>query len=145
LPRYLEFLRDTQRVGLGVVVGAPGWEAQLEANKVAYAAEFVERAEFTSLYPLSQTPALTPLALAVTKRYGIGGLKAAMDVIGFTGGAFAMHCSLPPPFWCFTLRPRFISTTSGTSSGMKVGDIVGVGVDRPSQLRDSCSCNSSSE
>ncbi len=57
LPRYLEFLRDTQRVGLGVVVGAPGWEAQLEANKVAYAAEFVERAEFTSLYPLSQTPA----------------------------------------------------------------------------------------
>ncbi len=30
---------------------------------------------------------LTPLALAVTKRYGIGGLKAAMDMIGFTGGA----------------------------------------------------------
>ena len=29
---------------------------------------------------------LTPLALAVTKRYGIGGLKAAMDIIGFTGG-----------------------------------------------------------
>ena len=30
---------------------------------------------------------LTPLALAVTKRYGIGGLKAAMDMIGFNGGA----------------------------------------------------------
>jgi len=30
---------------------------------------------------------LTPLALAVTKRYGIGGLKAAMDVTGFAGGA----------------------------------------------------------
>ncbi|HET6891336.1 MAG TPA: dihydrodipicolinate synthase family protein [Pyrinomonadaceae bacterium] len=30
---------------------------------------------------------LTPLALAVTKRYGIGGLKAAMDMIGFHGGA----------------------------------------------------------
>ncbi len=30
---------------------------------------------------------LTPLALAVTKRYGIGGLKAAMDLIGFAGGA----------------------------------------------------------
>ncbi|MFN2512652.1 MAG: dihydrodipicolinate synthase family protein [Pyrinomonadaceae bacterium] len=29
---------------------------------------------------------LTPLALAVTKRYGIGGLKAAMDMIGFAGG-----------------------------------------------------------
>lgn len=30
---------------------------------------------------------LTPLALAVTKRYGIGGLKAAMGMIGFAGGA----------------------------------------------------------
>lgn len=30
---------------------------------------------------------LTPLALAVTKRYGIGGLKSAMDMIGFDGGA----------------------------------------------------------
>lgn len=29
---------------------------------------------------------LTPLALAVTKRYGIGGLKAALDRIGFAGG-----------------------------------------------------------
>ncbi|MEP6637309.1 MAG: dihydrodipicolinate synthase family protein [Acidobacteriota bacterium] len=29
---------------------------------------------------------LTPLALAVTKRYGIGGLKTAMDLIGFAGG-----------------------------------------------------------
>lgn len=30
---------------------------------------------------------LTPLALAVTKRYGIGGLKAALDSLGFTGGS----------------------------------------------------------
>ncbi len=30
---------------------------------------------------------LTPLALAVTKRYGIGGLKAAMDTIGLAGGS----------------------------------------------------------
>lgn len=29
---------------------------------------------------------LAPLALAVTKRYGIGGLKAALDRIGYTGG-----------------------------------------------------------
>lgn len=29
---------------------------------------------------------LTPLALAVTKRYGIGGLKAALDLIGYNGG-----------------------------------------------------------
>jgi 4-hydroxy-2-oxoglutarate aldolase len=30
---------------------------------------------------------LRPLALAVTKRYGISGLKAALDMIGFAGGA----------------------------------------------------------
>ena len=30
---------------------------------------------------------LTPLAQAVTTKYGIGGLKAALDMIGFVGGA----------------------------------------------------------
>jgi len=29
---------------------------------------------------------LTPLALAVTTRYGIGGLKMAMDLTGYFGG-----------------------------------------------------------
>ncbi len=29
---------------------------------------------------------LSPLALAVTKRYGIGGLKAAMEMLGYAGG-----------------------------------------------------------
>jgi subtilisin family serine protease len=57
LPRYLELIRDTQAVGRGVVVGANGWEAQLEANKVAYANEFVNRSEFTALYPTSLAPA----------------------------------------------------------------------------------------
>ena len=56
LPRYLELMRDSQAVGRGIVVGATGWEAQLEANKVAYANEFVSRPEFTTLYPTSLTP-----------------------------------------------------------------------------------------
>ena len=30
---------------------------------------------------------LTPLAAAVTTKYGIGGLKAALDMNGYTGGA----------------------------------------------------------
>jgi 4-hydroxy-2-oxoglutarate aldolase len=30
---------------------------------------------------------LTPLALAVTTKYGIGGLKAALDFAGYRGGA----------------------------------------------------------
>jgi hypothetical protein len=57
LVRYLEFLKDTQSVGRDVVVGTAGWEAKLDANKTAYAEEFVERPEFVTLYPVSQTPA----------------------------------------------------------------------------------------
>ena len=30
---------------------------------------------------------LTPLARAVTKTYGIGGLKAALEMAGYVGGA----------------------------------------------------------
>ena len=32
-------------------------------------------------------PKLTPLAAAVTTKYGIGGLKAALDMAGYYGGA----------------------------------------------------------
>ena len=38
---------------------------------------------------------LTPLALAVTKRYGIGGLKASMKMLGLAGGATRLP--LQPP------------------------------------------------
>jgi len=39
--------------------------------------------------------ALTPLARAVTKTYGIGGLKAALEMSGFTGGAVRAPLQLP--------------------------------------------------
>ena len=51
LPRFIEFMRDTQRVGDGVIVNATGWQQQLEQNKQAFAQEFVARLEFTALYP----------------------------------------------------------------------------------------------
>jgi len=38
---------------------------------------------------------LTPLARAVTATYGIGGLKAAMDVAGYVGGAVRAPLHLP--------------------------------------------------
>ncbi|HEX8474654.1 MAG TPA: S8 family serine peptidase [Pyrinomonadaceae bacterium] len=57
LPRYLEFMRDTQEIGEGVIVGSAGWEAVLAANQEAFAQEFVQRAEFTTQYPTTQTPA----------------------------------------------------------------------------------------
>jgi hypothetical protein len=56
LPRYQEFMHDTQQVGRDVVVGTTGWEARLEASRVAYATDFAGRVEFTSVYPLSLTP-----------------------------------------------------------------------------------------
>jgi hypothetical protein len=55
--RLNEFLPDTRQIGQGVVVGQPGWEQQLENNKQAFAAEFVQRLRFTAAFPTSMTPA----------------------------------------------------------------------------------------
>lgn len=55
LPRYLEFLRDTQRLGRGVVVGTPNWESFLEQNKQGFALDWVDRADFLAEYPTSMT------------------------------------------------------------------------------------------
>jgi hypothetical protein len=55
--RLNEFLPDTQQIGKDVVIGQPGADQQLEANKVAYALDFVSRSRFTSAYPTTLTPA----------------------------------------------------------------------------------------
>ncbi|MCM3873911.1 MAG: hypothetical protein ND895_24750 [Pyrinomonadaceae bacterium] len=55
LPRFTEFLRDTQEVGRDVVVGATGWEQKLEQNKQAFALAWVNRPEFLVAHPESQT------------------------------------------------------------------------------------------
>ena len=57
LLKFDEFLADTAKMGDGVVVHAEGWEAKIEANKVAFISEFVARDEFLSLYPENMTPA----------------------------------------------------------------------------------------
>ena len=46
-----EFLAGTRRIGEGVQVNVGAWEAQLEANKVAFFNEFVADSRFTTLYP----------------------------------------------------------------------------------------------
>ena len=51
-----EFIPDTQRLARGVIVGQPNWEQQLEANKNAFANEFVLRLRFTQEHPTSLTP-----------------------------------------------------------------------------------------
>ncbi|MGZ8847104.1 MAG: hypothetical protein ACXW3C_11630, partial [Pyrinomonadaceae bacterium] len=53
--KFSEFLTDIKQIGNGVVVLAPGWEAALETNKVAYFNAFVQRSSFISKYPTSTT------------------------------------------------------------------------------------------
>jgi len=55
--RFNEFLRDTQRIGRGVIVGQSGWEQVLENNKQAYALEFVQTTRFATALPTTMTPA----------------------------------------------------------------------------------------
>ena len=57
--RLQEFLPDTRIIGDGVIVGPPGWEDTLNANKNAYMQEFVQRPRFTAAdaFPLSMTAA----------------------------------------------------------------------------------------
>jgi uncharacterized repeat protein (TIGR01451 family) len=55
--RYRDFVRDTQEVQRGVIVGQGAWQTQLDANKQAYALTFVTRADFQSRYPAGMTAA----------------------------------------------------------------------------------------
>ncbi|MGH9959652.1 MAG: DUF4214 domain-containing protein, partial [Pyrinomonadaceae bacterium] len=55
--RRNEFLPDTRQIGEDVIVGQPGWEAQLRNNKAAFAADFVSRARFTTAFPVTLTAA----------------------------------------------------------------------------------------
>jgi IgA Peptidase M64/Calx-beta domain/Domain of unknown function (DUF4214) len=55
--RLNEFLPDTQQIAKDVVVGVGNWNAQLEANKVAFTQEFVTRSRFVNAYPTALTPA----------------------------------------------------------------------------------------
>jgi hypothetical protein len=51
-----EFKPDTAAISSGVVVLKSGWQTELENNKQAFAAAFVQRARFASAYQTSLTP-----------------------------------------------------------------------------------------
>ena len=53
----LEFIRDAQEVGRGVVVGEGDWQRQLNDNREAFMKDFVSRPEFIALYPTVDSPA----------------------------------------------------------------------------------------
>jgi ribosomal protein L35AE/L33A len=57
--RLREFLPDLQEIGRGVVIGQPGADAQLEANKQKFFLAFVQRAKFVdpAAFPTTMTAA----------------------------------------------------------------------------------------
>ena len=68
--RLNQFLPDTQRIGQGVVVNVGNWQQQLDANKAAFAEEFVQRPTFLSRYPATMTPSAFVDALNATAASG---------------------------------------------------------------------------
>lgn len=57
---------------------------------------------------------LTPLARAVTKTYGIGGLKAAMEMAGYVGGAVRSPLQSPSTKACAEIERLFREAVDGS-------------------------------
>ncbi|HEX5707384.1 MAG TPA: Calx-beta domain-containing protein, partial [Pyrinomonadaceae bacterium] len=55
LPRYGEFLRDTQEIQRGIIVGQGNWQAQIEQGKQTFSLRWVQRADFLADYPESMS------------------------------------------------------------------------------------------
>jgi hypothetical protein len=55
--RVGQFFPDTQEIARGIIVGQGNWRPQLEANKQAFALEFVQRAAFVARHPTALGPA----------------------------------------------------------------------------------------
>ena len=83
---FCEALQAGARGGI-LAVGCAASELCIEIYRAVQVGE-IDRAS-------SLQEKLTPLALAVTKTYGIGGLKTAMDMAGYVGGAVRAPLQLP--------------------------------------------------
>lgn len=58
---------------------------------------------------------LTPLARAVTKTYGIGGLKAALDMVGYVGGAARAPLTAPNDAAIAEIESLLLDATAAVS------------------------------
>ena len=85
MPRFHDFMEDTQQAGRDVVVGVGAWQAQLEANKRALVNDFVTRPSFFAQYPTGQTPAQYVDALNANT----GGVLTAAERDALVGGLTA--------------------------------------------------------
>ncbi len=57
LPTYVSFMPDARTVANGVIIGQPGAEQRLAANKASFANAWVARGSFLAAFPASMTPA----------------------------------------------------------------------------------------
>jgi hypothetical protein len=96
-----EFLPDTKQIGKNLIVGQTGWETVLEANKQAFAEDFVQRSRFTTPFPSSTTPTnfvnalfanagITPSATELSTAIGEFGSNAT-DISNVTARAKALR------------------------------------------------------
>jgi hypothetical protein len=84
--RRQEFLPDMNQIRNNVQVGIGNWQAQLEANKTAFAADFAQRARFVTAYPTSLTPAQFVTQLFV--KAGVSpSAQEQQDAVNEFGGA----------------------------------------------------------
>jgi hypothetical protein len=99
------FLRDTQEIGQGVVVNAPGWEQLLEANKQEFARRRVQSPEFLAEFPESMsaeayinklftnsgvtpTPAEFNIAFDAYNNGGVEGRARALRAVANSGSVY---------------------------------------------------------
>jgi len=81
LPRYGQFMLDVQALQKNYVFGAPGAEAQLEANKQAFFNEFVTRPEFVAKFRgLSNQDFVNAFSLPTSGELHIAKLTSAQVV-----------------------------------------------------------------
>jgi hypothetical protein len=85
--RLNEFLADTQQIGKNLIVGQPGWEALLEANKQAFALNFVGRSRFTTAFASTMSPANFVDALFLNAGITPQGTERSTAIGEFAGAA----------------------------------------------------------
>ena len=110
---YQEFIRDARKVGAGVVIGEPGAEAQLEANKQAYAMEIVTSAAFIARFAIGLSAdqyvdslffssMVTPTAMerqAAITAFGTGGTSGRVAALrSVVGSGSLTNAELNPAF-----------------------------------------------
>jgi hypothetical protein len=83
-PRYAVFLRDQRQISNGVIVGQPGFQQRLDANKQAYVEEFVSRPEYVAQFPVGMSAGqyVDKLYVNVGAAPSAGERTAAMNAYG---------------------------------------------------------------